>query len=203
MKNELILIGGGGHCRSCIDVIEQQGVYSIAGIVDLEEKRGDFVLGYGIIASDADLPRLFRQYRAFLITLGQIKSCERRKQLFQLILQEGCDLPAIVSPLAYVSRHAQVGRGTIVMHHALVNAGAVIGDNCIINSKALIEHDAVVGDHCHVATAGIVNGGVVVGSETFFGSGAVARECVRIEDSSIIGCNVSVKKDIGPISTGK
>ena len=50
-------------------------------------------------------------------------------------------------------------KGTIVMHHALVNAGAKVGANCIINTKALIEHDAVVEDHCHIATAAIVNGG--------------------------------------------
>ena len=37
MKEEIILIGGGGHCKSCIDVIEQEGKYQIAGIVDLPE----------------------------------------------------------------------------------------------------------------------------------------------------------------------
>lgn len=35
MKEQIILIGGGGHCKSCIDVIEQEGKYQIAGIVDL------------------------------------------------------------------------------------------------------------------------------------------------------------------------
>ena len=37
MKEKLILIGGGGHCKSCIDVIEQENKYEIAGIVDLKE----------------------------------------------------------------------------------------------------------------------------------------------------------------------
>jgi hypothetical protein len=31
----LLLIGGGGHCRTCIDVIETEGKYKIAGIVKL------------------------------------------------------------------------------------------------------------------------------------------------------------------------
>jgi len=30
----LLLIGGGGHCRSCIDFIEEEGKYQIAGIVN-------------------------------------------------------------------------------------------------------------------------------------------------------------------------
>ena len=33
MKN-IILIGGGGHCKSVIDVIEQEKKYKISGIVD-------------------------------------------------------------------------------------------------------------------------------------------------------------------------
>lgn len=37
MKPKLILIGGGGHCHSAIDVIEEEGRYQIAGIVDLPE----------------------------------------------------------------------------------------------------------------------------------------------------------------------
>ena len=61
-KPDLILIGGGGHCKSCIDVIEMQDKYKIAGIVDLPNNIGDKVLGYPIIACDADLDELIRKY---------------------------------------------------------------------------------------------------------------------------------------------
>ncbi|MDK9694251.1 MAG: acetyltransferase, partial [Sulfurimonas sp.] len=45
MKEEIILIGGGGHCKSVIDVIEQQNSFVIAGIVDKKELVGTKVLG--------------------------------------------------------------------------------------------------------------------------------------------------------------
>ena len=198
MKKKLILIGGGGHCRSCIDVIEQQGVFTIAGIVDHSEKRGERVLGYEIMACDEDLPDLLRQYDHFFITLGQIKTCARRKQLFEQVTAAGKVLPTITSPLAYVSRHARLGQGTIVMHQALVNAGVQVGMNCIINTKALVEHDAQIGDHCHVATGAIINGGAAVQRESFIGSGAVIREGVTIGIASIVGCQTTVKCDVGP-----
>jgi FlaA1/EpsC-like NDP-sugar epimerase len=73
----IILVGGGGHCKSCIDVIEQQGEYQIAGIVDLPEKLHQKILGYEVIATDEDLPRLADEYGNFLITLGQIKTPEK------------------------------------------------------------------------------------------------------------------------------
>ena len=193
MKTEIILVGGGGHCRSCIDVIEQTGIYSIAGIIDLPAKIHHKVLGYEIIGTDADLPHIRRDFDNFLITVGQIKSPEIRIGLFQTLKELDATLPVIVSPLAYVSKHAKVGEGTIVMHQALINAGAQVGRNCIVNTKSLVEHDASVGDHCHIATSAVVNGGVTVEDASFLGSGAVSKEYITIGKRSVIGCNKTVK----------
>ena len=187
MKEKIILIGGGGHCKSCIDVIEQEGRFTIAGIVDVPEKLHQKILDYEIIATDDDLPDLVKEYENFLITLGQIKSPDKRTRFFEKLKKLGGRLPIIVSPVAYVSRHAGIEEGTIVMHYALVNAGAKIGRNCIINTKALIEHDAVIEDHCHIATDAVINGGVKVGAGTFFGSNSMTCEYIEIGGNCIIG----------------
>ena len=199
--DKIILIGGGGHCKSCIDVIEQTGKYRIAGIVDVSEKLHQKILDYEIIATDEDLPRLVNEYENFLITLGQIKSPDKRIRIFQTLKKSGAKLPVIISPLAYVSKHAKIGDGTIIMHYALINAGAKIGSNCIINSKALIEHDAIIGDHCHIATGAIINGGVKVGRGTFFGSNAVCKEYIEIGENAVIGCGAKITKDGTPNSS--
>jgi len=194
MKETILLIGGGGHCKSCIDVIEREGGYRIAGIVDKPEKVGDKVLGYPVIGTDADLPELAKSYPNVLITLGQIKSSARRIELFEELQGLGFHFPVIRSPLAYVSPHALIGEGTIIMHHALVNAGAEVGRNCIINTKALIEHDASVEDHCHIATGAIVNGGTAIGTGSFVGSNAVTREYISIPENSVIGFGARITK---------
>lgn len=188
-KEDIILVGGGGHCSSVIDVIEQQGVYRIAGIIDLKEKLGEENLGYKVIGNDDDLPELARDYANFFITMGQLRIPQRRMELYQLLLELGVNLPIIVSPFAYVSKHASIGKGTIIMHMAQVNANAFIGNNCIINSKALIEHDAKIEDHCHISTGAIINGGVYVGKESFVGSGVVTKQYVTIPVSSFIKAN--------------
>ena len=192
----MILIGGGGHCKSCIDVIEQSGAFQIAGIVDVPEKLHQKILGYEIIATDSELPDLVKEYGCFFITIGQIKSPDRRVKLFESLKSLGVKFPVIVSPLAYISKHAEVGEGTIVMHHALINAGAKIGSNCIINTKALIEHDAIIGNHCHIATGAIINGGVKVGGGTFFGSNAVSKEYIEIGEHTVIGCGTKIIKNV-------
>jgi len=192
-KEKIILVGGGGHCKSCIDVIEQEEKFEIIGIVDVNDKIGEDVLNYKIIGDDDDLPYLVKEYNNFIITIGQLSSPDIRIKLFNIIKELGGQFPVIISPNAYVSRHSKLHEGTIVMHNAIINAGAVVGINCIINSKALIEHDAEIGDHCHISTASVVNGGVKIGNGTFYGSGAVSKQYIIIPEYSFIKANSIVK----------
>jgi sugar O-acyltransferase (sialic acid O-acetyltransferase NeuD family) len=192
-KQDIILVGGGGHCKSCIDVIEQEGIYSIAGIIDVKSKIGEKILGYTIIGSDDDIGSLSKEYKNFVITLGFIRNSELRIKLYNTLNDLGVNLPAIISPIAYVSKHAKIGAGTFIMHHSVVNAGAEVKDNCIINTKALIEHDSVIHSHCHISTAAVINGGVEVGEATFYGSGSVCRQFIKIKENSFIKANSIVK----------
>ena len=59
-KTEIILIGAGGHAKSCIDVIEQQDKFKIAGLIGKKEELGRKVCGYSIFGIDNDLPELFK-----------------------------------------------------------------------------------------------------------------------------------------------
>ena len=101
----------------------------------MPEKLHEKILGYKIIATDEDLPVIIKNYPYFLITVGQIRSANKRIFLFNRLRELGARLPVIFSPLSYVSKHATVAEGIIVMHHAVVNAGAYFGKNCIINTK--------------------------------------------------------------------
>lgn len=192
----ILLIGGGGHCKACIDVIEQEGKYQIVGIIDVIEKAGKKILGYSIIGTDDDLPELIKQYPYALITVGQIKSANSRKRIFEKLKRLNAKLPVIKSPLSYVSSHASVLDGTIVMHHAIVNADAKIGRNCIINSNALVEHESTIGDFCHISTSAIINGQVNVGGECFVGSGSTIINNVSIADNVIVPAGKTVYKSI-------
>ena len=194
--DKILLIGVGGHTRSCIDVLEEENQFEIAGLIEKGEGISNKSLGYPVIGNDDDLKVLRQQYKNALITVGQIKSPKIRIKLYKLLKELDFTLPVIISSQAYVSKHAQIGEGSIIMHEVIVNANAKIGKNCIINNKSLIEHDAVIGDHCHIATGAIINGEVSVGNETFIGSGAVTRQAISIGKNCAIGAGVVLKNDI-------
>lgn len=196
MKEPLILVGGGGHCRACIDVIELDGRYEIAGIVDLEANIGTEVLGYRVIACDEDLEKLTKIYKNFFISLGHLNSNVLRKKIARKLESLDITFPTIISPRAYVAKGVKLGLGTIVMHDVMLNSGATIGDHCIINSKALVEHDATVGNDSHISTAAVLNGGVRVGKNCFVGSGSVLKQYITISDSVNLGAAALVLNDI-------
>ncbi len=197
IENSLVIVGAGGHAASCIDVVKETGRFTIVGLIGLSDEVGKTISGISVVGVDSDLGSSGKLIARFaIVAVGQIRSPESRITLFDHLSMLGYSLPAIISPVAYVSEMGTVGAGAVVMHGAIVNTGAQIGVNCIINSRALIEHGVTVGDHCHVSTAAVVNGDVTIGAGTFVGSGAVIREGIRIGSRCVIGMGVLVKHDL-------
>jgi len=192
----LILIGGGGHAISCIDVIESTRKYKIKGIVESDNNENSFSSFAPVIGTDKDLPRLFQDTNIAFNALGQIKSAIPRIQIFNRLKRLKVELPFIISPHAYLSKRSYVGDGTILMHHSFVNANVSIGENCIINTKASIEHDVVIEDHCHISTGALVNGNVRVGQGSFIGSGAIIKQGVKIGKNVVIGAGRLILNDV-------
>lgn len=192
----IALIGGGGHCRSCIDIIERSKVYRVIGVIDNILTSSDLIYGYRVLGTDKEIPELLSEFDSALITIGHIKNGQRRLELFEYLKSKNIALPSIISPTAIISSHANILAGTVVMHAAIVNASALIGENCILNSQSLIEHDAVIGSNCHISTGAKINGGVNVGDGTFIGSGAILREGISIGRNCIVGAGMTVLKNI-------
>jgi sugar O-acyltransferase (sialic acid O-acetyltransferase NeuD family) len=191
---KIILVGAGGHCKSCIDVIEKERKFRIIGIID-NKKKGIF-LKYKILGSDDFLEKYNKKTIHILITVGQIKNFKIREKLFKKIKKKKFKFATIVSPLSYVSKHASIGEGSIIMHGSIINAGAYVGKNCIINTKSLIEHDVIIGDHCHVSTEATINGGVLIKKGVFIGSRSIIKNNINIGEGSVVGAHLYINKNL-------
>jgi len=195
-RKNLLLVGAGGHARSCINIIEQFDEYNIVGLIGLPEQLNTSVSGYRVIGTDSDLSLFINKYQYAFVTVGQIKSSETRSLLFKKINQIGFSVPLIISKLAYVAPDAVINQGTIVMHGVIINSGSKIGSNCIINTNALIEHDVNVGNSVHVSTGAIINGSAVVGDNTFLGSGSIVKQGIKIGNECFVGMGTRVIRDL-------
>lgn len=190
----LILIGGGGHCKSVIEAAESAG-YQIMGVLDMPEDVGKEILSTKVIGTDDDIP-LYVDKAEFVITVGFIKNPVTRIKLYNRVKEVGGKLATIIACTAYVSKYATIGEGSVVMHKAFVNAGAKVGNNVILNTFTNVEHDAVIGDQCHISTGTMVNGDCKIGANCFIGSQSVLANGITVGDDIIVGAGSLVRKSI-------
>lgn len=196
-SGRILLLGGGGHCRSVLDSLLGLEEYAQVGIVDWPEKCRNGIYGVLVAGSDEDLPRLFREgWKYAFVTLGSIGNYKRREQLYRCLLDIGFEVPVICDGSAVVSRNAALGNGTFVGKHAIINAGTTVGACAIINTGAILEHDCSIGNMTHISTGSTLCGGVSVGDGTHIGAGTVIRQKLSVGADSIIGIGSVVTKNI-------
>lgn len=197
---EFILIGGGGHCHSCINsiVLNQDKVIGI-----LDSNQNNNILGYGIIGQDEDIPELAKLYPEanFIVCVGMVEANTLREKIYNKLVLMDVNRDSLISDSARVSSFCQVGDGCTILELASVNAKARIGENVIINTKANIEHDVLIGDNTHISTGVTVNGNAHIGKNCMIGSGAIILQGVNIADGVTIGAGSVVIKDITEAGT--
>ena len=195
MKKKILLIGAGGHARSCIDVIEKEKKYNIYGLIGLKKEVGKKINGYEVLATENDIQKYIKRgIKYALITLGGFRNAKSRFKLFNDLKKKKFIFPSIISPMAHISNSSRILEGTIVMHGAIVNSNSIIGSNCIINSKSLVEHDCILEDNVHISTGAIINGSVKIGSNSFIGSGSIIRNNLTLKRNSFVKMGSVIKK---------
>ena len=192
---DILLIGSGSHIYSCIDVIECQKKSKIKRFIDRKKKKLTNYT-YNYLGKDKDLVKIRKNIKNAHISVGQIKNLNLRSKLYLKAKRLKYYFPKIISPNAYISKKANVGEGTIIMHGVIINANAVIGKNCIINTGAIIEHDVKIGNHCHISTGAKINGGVKIENNSFVGSGTVVKQEVKISSGCFINANLFIDRDL-------
>lgn len=182
---KIILIGAGGHSKSCIEVMNQTKKYEIQYILD--KKSEGIFLGYKkIIYNKKFLAKLQKKIKYAFICFGQIKNKIVREKTFEDLRNIGFQFPSIKSKSAYISKASQISDGTIVMNGCVINTDVKIGYNNIINTGSIIEHDVSIGNHNHIAPGAIINGGVEIGNNCFIGSGSIIKQGIKIKSNSFI-----------------
>lgn len=193
-KIKVLVIGSGGHAKSCIEVIESVKKFKIVGLIDKEVNKR--VGKYKVLFTDKDIHKIKKSSINLVLGIGSLKNLKKRNIIFQRFKKFGFQFPRVISNNSFVSKNAFIGEGTIVFNHALINTGSVIGKNCIINNKSLIEHDSFIGDHVHISTSVTINGNCKIGQNSFIGSRAVLKNDITIKKNSFVKMGTIIKKNL-------
>ena len=191
--SEIILIGAGGHAKSCLEVIRENKNFKVVGYISSLQSKIKIIKYLG---QDKNLLKIRKKYKNVHLAIGFIKDYKHRLRLINKINKLKFHFPKIISKNSLVSKNAKIGNGTIIMNFCIVNYDAQIGSNSIINNKALIEHDVTIGSNCHISTSATINGNCEIGDNTFIGSGTIVNNGIKIGNNCLIGSGLTIKKNI-------
>lgn len=194
---KLVLIGGGGHCKSVLDAALSMKRFEEIVITDAAPLEDLPVLGCRIVGNDSKLPELIKQgFEYAFITVGSIQNAWLRIKLAERAKDLGFHFPVIIDPSARISDYANIGEGTFIGKNAVLNAEVQVGRHCIINTGAILEHESSVGDYSHVSVGAIVCGDSHIGNGSFIGAGTTIIQGLRVGNKAIIGANSTVLTDV-------
>ena len=196
-EEKLLLVGGGGHCRSVIDSIDAS-VYNDIAIVDLPDKVGQLISMIEIVGTDDELHNLFNSgYTNAAITISNLVSQKKRVKIFDKMKLLGYVFPKIIDKTAIVSKsNTIIEEGVFIGKGVIINTGVRIGAFSIINSGAVIDHDVKVGRFSHIAPGASISGNVMVGDYTHIGTGSSIIQSINVGNKTIIGAGSVVVRDI-------
>lgn len=191
---KVVIIGGGGHTKSIISLINDLNQFTIVGYTDLKEKN-DIQEKY--IGVDEDI--LKTNIKNIIIGVNYLDSPldrELRKTIINKFEKLKFNFPIIIAKNSYIGENVKINQGTIVFNTATVNTSTTIGKHCILNTGCIIEHDCVLSENIFIGPGAIVCGHTKIGKNTFIGAGAILRDSINIVENVIVGAAANVVGDI-------
>ncbi|HVM48662.1 MAG TPA: NeuD/PglB/VioB family sugar acetyltransferase [Candidatus Acidoferrum sp.] len=196
MQN-ILLFGGGLHVHYCIDNIEKEGKYRVAGITDPYKTPGSELYGYRVLGRQEELLRLIREHDLYggLITIGDNWE---RKHAYDAIHTIKPDFVFVntIHPSALIGRDVELGVGNLIMAGAIINPGARIGNFCFVATGAQVEHDNVMHDFSSISAGSITGGKVEIGKYSAITLGVTIADRLKIGENTVIGSGSLVLDDV-------
>lgn len=192
----IFVFGAGGHAKVVLSIIEEQGLYEVALVVDDgPEMEGRTLCGRPVWIGRESLIDSAPAGRVTngIIAVGDNAS---RIELALWASRVGLQPVSAVHPSAIIADGCTIGPGSVLMAGTVINVDTAIGDHAIINTCASVDHDCTVGNGVHIAPGCRLCGGVTVRDGALIGAGSVIVPGVTVGRDAVVGAGSAVIRDI-------
>lgn len=154
-NNRLLILGAGEYGRVVREIAEDIGIFDQIDFLDDSSP-----LAKGRLE---EIERFRIAYKNAAVALG---NADLREKLIEKMKAVGYELPALISPRAYVSKSARIGSNVIIEPLSVVNAEAEVGTGTFICAGAIVNHNSQVGNYCTVQCGSVVPANSSMSSKT-------------------------------------
>jgi len=187
----VVVMGNGGHSRSCVDAWSTTSSLQPIGCTGLDTTE---VSEIPYLGTDEVLPDLFAQgQRSVFVALGESRLRER---CTRLAVRQGFSPTTLVADSAQIARTATIDPGAAILRGAIIGAFTSVGEGAIVNTGASIDHNCVIGPYAHIAPGTHLSGCVEIGAHAFLGVGTSVVPGVRIGAGATVGAGAVVISDV-------
>jgi sugar O-acyltransferase (sialic acid O-acetyltransferase NeuD family) len=195
---DLLILGAGGASREIAGAVEDinrhREAWNLLGFLDDDPaKLGRTISGVPVLGPISWAPRYSAQ---FVIGIAAERNRSVRQQVVERLGVARDRFATVVHPSASVSRHAQIGCGSAILHNVVITPDATVGDHVIIEYGAMIGHDSLIADFATVGPGAIVSGSVRLDQSIFLGAGSMIRDGLTVGEGALVGMGAVVVRDV-------
>ena len=178
MNKNLLIIGTSDYAAAIKDIAESMKCFSKISFLDNHFGEKGYTAEENVIGKIENIGEYALSYN---YAIPSFSDCEKRLSCIKE-LEENCfRIPVIVSPSAYVSKYAQIQRGTVVEALSNIQTNAAVAIGAYISSGAVVSSNSFVGDVCFIGANAVVEAGSVVPAQTRINSGKVFTKEVSVK----------------------
>jgi UDP-perosamine 4-acetyltransferase len=197
MKEPVLLFGCGGHAKSVMDCIMEEGKYTVVAVIGNSDNIGTRFCEMEVRHTDEDIAVfLTHGVRLAFCAVGHTYSLNIRKRIVENAIGLGFNFINVIAPSAIISANAKLGSGIFIGKGCVVNADTLIEDMAILNSMCIVEHDCIVGEFAHIAPGAVLCGSSRVGAGAFIGANSTVLQTVCVGQRSLIGAGSIVTRNM-------
>ena len=197
MTKSCAILGASGHGKVVAEIAELNGYTSI----EFFDDRWPGLQNVEHWSVKGNSETLLKVASHFDLTVIAIGNNEVRLEKQKLLSIAGAKFSVLEHPRATISRHSQLGVGTVVMAGAVINPFVQVGEACIINTASTIDHDCSLADGVHVSPGCNIAGGVTVGEGSWLGIGSQVKQLISIGTGVTIGAGSTVVNRVPDFQT--
>jgi sugar O-acyltransferase (sialic acid O-acetyltransferase NeuD family) len=192
----MLIVGAKGFAKELLEVlIDINPGYEIVFFDNVSTDLPDLLYSkFKVIRNIQSLPEHFAIDPNFVLGIG---GTVLRKQLCDLMIENGGILKKVVSPYARIGQFDTIVKdGCTIMVGAILTNNIKIGKGCLVNVNSTIAHDSNIGEFCDIAPGVSIAGNVTIGNFCALGIGSVILPGVKLGNNVVVGAGAVVKKDV-------
>ena len=189
--SNLIILGAGGHALSVADAAVSTG-WTVVGFYSPVGTGPASALGPVLPSLDS----LDLSDTAFALGIGANHSRETVAQDISKRFAQ-TEIVSVLHATAWVSPHASVQSGAVILAHASVGPGSNVGGGALLNTGASLDRESSLGDYASLGPGARTGGNVSIGERTMIGIQAGILHGVTVGSDCVVGGHSFVNSDLG------